>query len=309
MIDSGSAVCEPSPVKHLIPSLHDAVMDRLDGWRSEPGRSILHSLFDDCDTRERLTTRRIQAQKGSLPFVMSSKGKKGEYMAFGTPSGITKEHLNKHFRDDSHWWSTVTIQSILEVVNQMVRTRTDGAVFRPSQPLVWQNNFCLRNLSGVFSSKSSSRAIHANNQCPLPSLGRDASWRSLNIISVVTPGDSNHFVTIAILGQLRLVVVYDGLGGRCDQSLIWTVHSFLYSRQTLSLRITQSLKENFTARLQWEVAHGLAVREESQGWIVAPNDPVSWNVSLTSGRSNKYDRPCVRGWSGSCRATITAADL
>lgn len=206
-----------------MPSVHDAVIRRLHGWRSEPGRSILHSLFDDCDTRERLRIRRMQAQKGSLPFVMSSKGKKGEYMALGTPSGITKEHLNKHFRDDSQWWSTITIQSILEVVNQIVRSETDGAVFRPSQPMVWQNDFCLRNLSGVFSSRPSSLANIANNQCPLPSLGRDASWRKQNTISVVTPDQSNHFLTIAILGRLRLVVVYDGLGGSCDPSLIWTV--------------------------------------------------------------------------------------
>lgn len=209
-------------------SIYDQVMTRLQGWSSEPERSLLHTLYNNCDTRRHLTTTRMQADLQAAPFAMSSKG---EYMAMGAATGIKRRHLMKHFRDSDKWWDTITIHAILELVAQVTRQRRPE-VSGPAEPLWWQNRFRFRSLSTAFSSMSSSKTDDPTGKnWPLPSLGRNTKWRKQNTVSVVTPGSAAHFVTVVILARLKLVLIFDGLAGSCDSRSIWTV-SLSASRST-----------------------------------------------------------------------------
>ena len=98
---------------------------------SELGRVILHSLFNDCDKRGQLMIRLMPAHRESLLFAMSPKG---EYMTFGRAMGVSKDPL-RQIRNASYWWSTIIMQSILEVIVKLIRRRKDGKVIRPCQPL------------------------------------------------------------------------------------------------------------------------------------------------------------------------------
>ena len=195
-------------------------MDQLQGWAPEPDRSLLHTLFDQCDTGKRLNAERVGAQTLRAPFAMSSKGK---FMAFGAATGIKKKEVQRDFCDGNNWWNSITIQAVLEVVTRMAQRKSSG-VSLPREPLFWQNRFRLRNLSAAFGSMSLLRVDNtADEGCPLLSLGRNTKWRQQNTVSVVTAGTVPHFVTIAILARIKVVLIFDGAAGKYDGPNIWAV--------------------------------------------------------------------------------------
>ena len=58
---------------------------------------------------------------------------------------------------------------------------------------------------------------------PWKTMGTDASWRLRTTVGVVSVANDAHFVTVAIFGPQKLVVVFDGAEGNNDHPRFWNV--------------------------------------------------------------------------------------
>ena len=118
-------------------------------------------------------------------------------------------------RDPSAWYNTEFNDAVCTaVMGRLARLHQEPPQRTVYVPMLlrWET----RTYSPVLS-------VTSPEDTPWPGLGRDCSWRNRTTISVISTSFDKHFATLAIFGPQRLVVTFDGAGGKYDHKSLRNV--------------------------------------------------------------------------------------
>ena len=151
----------------------------------------------------------------------------GDLLAPGAVVGISPHRVETFFRyDSSRRWDGLTIMAILRIVSERVRIAKLDAYDHQTARL---SVTCAYRPLDIGWDRVSGHPITYMDENPKhnpwETMGTDASWRSRTTVGVVSVANEAHFVTVAIFGPSKLVVVFDGAEGCKDHPQFWKVWS------------------------------------------------------------------------------------
>lgn len=146
--------------------------------------------------------------KSTPPEYPSAKGRQEQELVFA--AGPLPVSVCGIFKDRKEWWTNFLIDTAC---------MTGELRWRGSQQWCRYAEDMMR-LTAVGKLDLPTKKLAGRSIMPRwPNLGRDSRWRERTTVGVANVS-GGHFVTIAIFGSQKLMVIYDGAGGSHDTSAV-----------------------------------------------------------------------------------------